>query len=133
MSIHNITEKIKSIGHRFVESIVTVVVITLVSLGSFFLGRFSNNNNIYESKVLSENKIIDSKTNVENNDEIIEYTKKVPQINKEEGKYLASKNGKMYYPVSCKSASRIKDKNRVYFKTEDDAKYLGYRKAENCK
>ncbi len=133
MSIHNITEKIKSLRRGLHESTITVVVIVLVSLGSFFLGRFSNSKNIDENKVLSDNKIIDSKTNVENSDEIIEYTKKVPQVNKEEGKYLASKNGKMYYPVSCKSASRIKEKNRVYFINENDAKYLGYRKAENCK
>ena len=46
--------------------------------------------------------------------------------------YLASKSGTRYYPVSCKSASRIKVENRVYFMTVDEAEEEGLTLASGC-
>jgi len=43
-------------------------------------------------------------------------------------KFVASKNGKKYYPVGSASASQIAPINRVYFKTAVDAEKAGYTK-----
>ncbi len=46
------------------------------------------------------------------------------------GAYVASKNGKNYYKVSC--SNRIKEENKVYFTTIDDAKKAGYTASATC-
>ncbi len=46
--------------------------------------------------------------------------------------YTASKNGTRYYPIGCKSASRIKDENKVYFMTEEEAQDTGLTRASGC-
>lgn len=46
--------------------------------------------------------------------------------------FVASKNGTKYYPSNCKSANRIKEENRVYFKTEQEAQSSGYERTSTC-
>ena len=50
-----------------------------------------------------------------------------------ERRYVASKNGKMYYPLGCASAKRIKPENEVWFSTENEAIKSGYTKSSMCK
>jgi hypothetical protein len=45
---------------------------------------------------------------------------------------VASKSGTKYHLVSCASASRIKDTNRIYFASATEAESAGYTKAANC-
>lgn len=47
--------------------------------------------------------------------------------------YVASKNGKTYYPVSCSGARRIKEGNRVYFTSTSEAEQRGYTLSKTCK
>ena len=49
---------------------------------------------------------------------------------KEQFLFVASKNGKTYYKISCKN--RIKEENKIYFQTEQDAKKAGYRRSKTC-
>lgn len=49
-----------------------------------------------------------------------------------QGAYVASKNGSKYYRVSCSGASRIKQENKVYFVSADDARAAGYEPAATC-
>jgi hypothetical protein len=49
-----------------------------------------------------------------------------------QGAFLASKSGTKYYPAWCKSASRIKDANRVWFQSEEEAQKAGYTRAGTC-
>lgn len=46
--------------------------------------------------------------------------------------FLASKNGTKYYPVGCGAASRIKEENKVWFDTEQDAQLQGYTRTTAC-
>lgn len=46
--------------------------------------------------------------------------------------FVASKNGSRYYPVDCKSSSRIKPENKIYFNTADDAQRAGLSLASGC-
>lgn len=47
--------------------------------------------------------------------------------------FVASSGGTKYYPIGCGSAGRIKEENRVYFVTEDEAKAAGYDRTTACK
>jgi hypothetical protein len=49
------------------------------------------------------------------------------------GAFLASKNGTKYYPAGCSAANRIKEGNRVWFKTEADAQAQGLTRSTSCK
>jgi hypothetical protein len=46
--------------------------------------------------------------------------------------FVASKNGSRYYPVDCKSSSRIKPENKIYFNSADDAQRAGLTLASGC-
>lgn len=58
----------------------------------------------------------------------------VPEIPAEPGPqvYMASKNGTKYYLPTCGTAKRIKEENRVWFATKDEAVAAGYSPAANC-
>ena len=46
------------------------------------------------------------------------------------GSLVASKNGETYYLTTCKN--NIKEENKIYFQSEEDAKKAGFRPAKNC-
>ena len=46
--------------------------------------------------------------------------------------YVASKSGTKYYLPSCSGVKRIKEENKVWFATVDDAKAAGLTPASNC-
>ncbi len=50
-----------------------------------------------------------------------------------EGDFVASKNGTVYYPKACKSASRIKEENRLFFASALEAEGAGFRRSAQCK
>lgn len=50
----------------------------------------------------------------------------------EAGVYVASRNGTKYYLPSCGGAGRIKDENKVWFQTAEEAVSAGYTPASNC-
>lgn len=47
--------------------------------------------------------------------------------------YVASKNGTVYHLPWCAGAQRIKDANKVWFASKEEAEAAGYRPASNCK
>ena len=49
------------------------------------------------------------------------------------GNYVGSKNGKTYHLPWCAGAQRIKDENKVWFETKEEAISRGYTPAGNCK
>lgn len=57
---------------------------------------------------------------------------KAPRAGQGSGAYVASKNGSKYYMAACSSAARIKQENRVYFVSKDEAVAAGYAPAANC-
>lgn len=48
------------------------------------------------------------------------------------GNFLASINGKAYYPKDCAAANRINEENRIWFDTKEEAESQGYKPAQNC-
>lgn len=67
---------------------------------------------------------------------LLTYTEGEESVNKDTGdlsQLFASKNGKTYTYSWCSGASRILDKNKIYFATEEDAKRTGRTLSKNCK
>jgi hypothetical protein len=52
--------------------------------------------------------------------------------NQAENRYVASKNGKLYYRVGCGSSSRIKEENKVFFDSMQSAEQAGFQASESC-
>lgn len=48
------------------------------------------------------------------------------------GNFVASINGKSYYPKDCPSSKRIKEENKIWFNSAKEAEIQGYKPAQNC-
>ncbi len=64
--------------------------------------------------------------------EIIQLWEKEKEEDWFQKKFFASKNGTVYYPVSCSAGKRITEGNRVYFQDEAEAQASGYRRSKLC-
>ncbi len=117
-------EKIK----LFLESekgkdILIVIIVILVGLGSFGLGRLSKGN--------------------ENPGIKIEYPKEYLLQNSEQeanilssstGKtFFASNRGSKYYSIGCSAGKIIKQENKIYFATREEAERAGYELSSSCR
>lgn len=98
------------------KTILLIFVIILTSTASFGLGRLS----IVEAD------------RARNSVAIIVPELADLELDESKFKYLASKSGTRYYPMNCKSASRIKAENRVYFMTVQEAEEEGLTLASGC-
>lgn len=54
------------------------------------------------------------------------------KIKQKEIRYGGNVNQKIYGALSCTSGKRLKRKNRIFFKTEQEAIKSGYRPCGNC-
>ncbi|ETB63703.1 TPA: hypothetical protein DIC38_03090 [Candidatus Nomurabacteria bacterium] len=126
MSINHFLNKIKSYLGIDNFHLVFFLVIVGVSLSSFALGRISisktdNNNQIEENNFYLKN---ENEKGIEGED--------FSTNNKEEKKYVASKNGKLYYSLNCSGANRIKEENKIFFASKEEAEKSGYGFATSC-
>ncbi len=48
------------------------------------------------------------------------------------GQFVASKSGTAYHFPWCPGARRIKEENKIWFNTAEEAETQGYRPAKNC-
>jgi len=122
MSIKEIKEKIKSVNDLYIKPIKDIdknknilisIIIILVGIASFGLGRLSNTNTtIGEVKVYTETLEVSSST-----------TKTI----------VASKNGTKYHYSWCSGAKSISEANKITFNTKEEAEKAGYTLAGNCK
>lgn len=61
-------------------------------------------------------------------------TKALPKVvGHASGTYVASKNGTKYYLPTCASANRIKDENKIWFLSKEEAAAAGYAPSSTCK
>ncbi len=114
----------KRIGAKATENkkdLYLSVVIVLIAIISFGLGRLSK---------IREEKTPITMENIANSQPVALTT---TPIATEEKIFVASKNGKKYYFAWCESAKIIKEQNRVWFSTKEEAEKAGYEPASNCK
>ena len=96
-------------------------------LGRLSLSNVSNKNIVNGQNTITENNL------VENQNTSNDIVQTVPSVQSGEKRYVASKNGKMYYSLGCSGAKRIKPENEVYFSTKGDAEKSGYSFSSSCK
>ena len=121
-------EKIK----QFIQSergndIFVILVVILLALASFELGRLSKANSSPGVKINYETQEANTISSVEN----------ISKINKTSSspsgqKFFASSRGSKYYPSDCPSGQNIKTENRVYFDTTSAAEQAGYTRSSSC-
>jgi len=132
MSIKDIAEKGKAFLRRTEKrEVFTVLTIIFVALASFGLGRLSK---------LEESAF---PIRVENTASAALGAKTaspgerreggMPVVPLETGAYVASKQGGKYHFPWCSGAQRIKEENKVWFQTKEEAQRAGYEPAANCK
>ncbi len=127
MSIHNLPDKIKRYTGLDHITLINILIIILVGFSAFGLGRLSVKNNtpgdlgasIYKAEVVG-NVTTNNSTNI-------------PASKVSGGKYVASKNGKLYYTANCSGVKRIKDSNKIWFETAIEAEKYGLTLSSTCK
>ena len=132
MIINNFFNKIK--GKYDIDNITIMYLFVIVGVGvsSFLLGRISVEDNQVKNSGISIVETSTLKGQALNNKIDSDKYKDINNIGKERV-YVASKNGKLYYPVSCNGAKRISEKNKVWFSSQSEAEKMGYTVSSNCK
>ena len=90
-----------------------IIALSLVAVSSYYLGQHS----------------VKSELNI-NDNVSIQYIEKEEILDRGDRIYYASGKGKKYYPWYC--LSTIKEENKVWFKTEENAQNQGYSRIKNC-
>lgn len=129
MSINDFSNKIKGKINIDSYTLLCLFIVVLVGLSSFGLGRLSVIDNKSEDIKL-ENKsdqFVKNEVGKSGEQKIIE------DISSREKMYIASKNGKLYYGVTCSGAKRISEKNAIWFADKEEAEKAGYELSSSCK
>jgi hypothetical protein len=129
-------EKIKLAITTWVEGekgkgVLTVMIIVLVGFGAFELGRLSKENTSSGVQIEYNQPAVAEEANVFS---AVEYAS-IPKnnVSKSSSKnFFASNRGSKYYPVGCSGGKTIKQENRVYFVTSEEAEKAGYTLSSSC-
>lgn len=120
-------------------------LIIIIGFLGFGLGRFSK---IFENKssIQIENGLDASLINLNSFDDgsnsaeaaqldKIDADKNINKLIKQkvEKNFVASKNGTKYYFPWCSGVDKIKEENKIWFASKEDAKQKGYTPAKGCK
>lgn len=124
-------EKIKQFFNETIQSekgkdILIVIIVILVGLGSFELGRLSKEATSEGIKI----EYLDSKDNQEANVVSAQVVSKNDSSSSKT--FFASSRGSKYYTISCSAGKTIKQENRIYFTTGEEAEMAGYTLSSSC-
>ena len=107
------------------KDIFTVIIVILVGLGSFGLGRLSKNSQNPGIKIEYPNELQNQPANVIS-------TQKIENTDSADKTFFASNRGTKYYSVGCSAGKTIKQENRIYFNTREEAEKAGYELSSSC-
>lgn len=117
--------KIKKFIKSNEKDLIIVIAIVMVALISFGLGRLSK---------IRENRV---PVTIENLGASVETGLRVAPAAEtqfqESGAVVASKNGTKYHYPWCAGAQSIKEENKIWFSSIEEAREAGYTPAVNCK
>lgn len=131
-SIQETAEKIKKKQGMMALLVLGVLIVILFGLGMFLLGRFSaQNGSLGNNEVLIEYPPIVANYGAGNQVSVAQ-TITGSALNGTTGQLVASKNGTKYYHLDCGGVSRIKEENKTYFNSIDEAENAGYEPAAGC-
>jgi hypothetical protein len=139
-------EKIKSFINETLQSdkgkdILIVIIIILVGIGCFELGRLSKSNDSRGIKITTTP--TDTSSNIDQGiqqsiNPSVNQTANVlgavgfQNSNSIKKTFFASSKGKKYYTISCSAGKTIKQENRIYFTTGEEAERAGYTLSSSC-
>ena len=130
----NLSEKLKRVKDKikpFEDDIILAAVVVFVALIAFGLGRLSA---VLEKKtsikVEAQASLFASQNSQLNNTENEQGIASTPDV---DGLLVASQTGAKYHFPWCSGALRIKEENKVWFKSREEAEKAGYTPASNCK
>ncbi|MBI2610286.1 hypothetical protein HYW53_03945 [Candidatus Giovannonibacteria bacterium] len=130
-----IREKIEKIKFSFLpheNDIIFVLAVILIGVIGFGLGRISVSKEKYAIKI-EQNKIEQKKAQkTDDQSAAIIKAGESAQVAKKNEQFVGSKNGDVFHLPSCPGAKRIKEENKIYFTSKENAEKAGYRPAENC-
>lgn len=139
MSIDNFSSKVKIfLQSEAAHNLYIVLIIILVAFSSFGLGRLSA---IEEGKEpisieypnLQQGSVYGAFPAVQSTSNDYSEGQTSPSATVGEKSFVASKNSDKYHFPWCSGAKRIKEENKVWFTTREEAKAAGYTPAANCK
>ena len=126
----------------FIESekgkdILVVIIVILIGISSFYLGRLSkedNTNGVKIENIGQEANSLDPYGSIKTLESSISLNPSISDKinNNGQGSYFASKRGKKYYPNGCSAGKSIKQENRIYFQTTAEAEKAGYTISSSC-
>ncbi|MEK9148267.1 MAG: Ada metal-binding domain-containing protein [Patescibacteria group bacterium] len=126
----DLLQKIKSFLKENQRDLYLASLVFLVSVASFGLGRLSV---IWPEKepIRIENQELgimnqESGSNISNPNS----SSVIP--NSTAGRFVASRNGSAYHLPECPGAKQIKEENKIWFATAEEARAAGYKPAGNC-
>lgn len=108
---------------------IIVGIILLSATGAFGLGYLAGR----DAGEKSELKVLEQDLEARTLGEVrgVEDTAPEPEM-AQGGQYVASKTGKSYHLPWCSGAKLIKEENKVWFATKEEAEARGYKPAGNC-
>jgi len=110
-----------------------VVVIALGLLGSFGLGRLSNESSVHP--IVIDYKEPSGSANALSAVDPLGFTleaSKTEALSSSKA-IVASKRGSKYYFIWCSGAKSLSEANKIYFDTEESARAAGYEISTTCK
>ncbi len=158
MNITEISHKIKAWIKTPIAEIVIILVILIISnIASFYLGKSSNsyiNDDyienestldysladpqiykqgslaaaVYSTSLNTQNDVISQ--NIGQNREVVDPSLNTPNL--PTSRYVASKNGRVYYFTWCAGGKNIDQEKRIYFNSAQDARAAGYKASTAC-
>ncbi len=128
-SVQNTLRKIKSVARIFDRrtDIFLAAVMILLGVGCFGLGRLSAMG--YEPPPL---RFENADGTIATGEPITLPPSASAGDTATDATYVASSKGTIYYLPSCAGAKKIKEENKIWFASADEARRAGYEPAKNC-
>lgn len=116
-------------GKRIVEqnAIYSAIIVGVVGVISFGLGYLSRGS-VEVSAVAIENAYPTPELALQGGESILGAV----VVDEDRGQFVASRSGSKYHYPWCSGAKRIKEENKLWFATKEDAERAGYEPAKNC-
>ncbi len=116
------------------KDILVVLIVILIGLASFGLGRLSKNTISSGIKIEYSNTLNNQDANAVSAVNYINSQSSQKITNSSSSKtFFASNRGSKYYSIGCSGGKTIKQENRVYFATGEEAERAGYELSSACK
>ena len=130
-------EKIKPkitnwIGSEKGKDVMIILIVIMVGLGSFELGRLSEQNNS-SSGIKIEYPDKNSYRTETQSANAVSAVNNIPKTASAAKNFFASNRGTKYYSIGCQGGKTIKQENRIYFATKEEAERAGYELSSACR